>query len=317
MNLSLPLPVTVGVDGTEASGRALRWAVDEAHRRRSSLHIVHVQEPGDRPTVAMTSVDDLRLDADSMKGLAEDLLANAERTARLRELRVAVHSTLLTGDAADELAAGSGDAALLVIGWHTASSRHYPLLGGIAERLVAIARCPVVVVRSVTEGTGPVVAAIGGGSHSAETLLLAGKAAASRRAVLHVIHVANLGDFAATPQSIAVVPERLQTWSESTLERAGLTAVTVTSEIVLGDLRQQLTDHAKAACLIVLGSPHLDPAALLGAGSEHAEGHAGCPVMVRPATEAIDLTEPVGRLTPPQLEQHRSSTSAMRPDREW
>jgi len=37
----MPLPVVVGVDGSEGSLRALDWAVAEAARSRLSLRVVH------------------------------------------------------------------------------------------------------------------------------------------------------------------------------------------------------------------------------------------------------------------------------------
>jgi nucleotide-binding universal stress UspA family protein len=39
-------PVVVGIDGSEEGAAALRWAADEARRRRRSLRVVHIADSG-------------------------------------------------------------------------------------------------------------------------------------------------------------------------------------------------------------------------------------------------------------------------------
>ena len=137
--------MVVGVDGSEASYRALLWAVAEAGRRRVTLDVVnafdyHVQVMpfGPVPTI---NRDDLEK---SSQVLLEDVVGRALAEAGARTMPVelipspagAARAVLDVADGAD----------LLVVGSRGRGTFKGLLLGSVSQQCVHHAPCPVVVV---------------------------------------------------------------------------------------------------------------------------------------------------------------------------
>lgn len=144
--------IVVGVDGSEPSHEALRWAAAEAELRGARIVAAHswtfipptpIGEPGMIPMPATDYVGQM----------------DAERNAALAELEAAVaevfpdgapaglETKLLEGDAEDALVRESADAELLVVGSRGRSGITSALLGSVSRHVVSHARCPVVVVK--------------------------------------------------------------------------------------------------------------------------------------------------------------------------
>ena len=145
--------IVVGVDGSEPSHEALRWAAAEAALRGARIVAAHswtfvpptpIGEPGMIPMPATDYAGQLD---------AERNAAQAELDAALEEVfrdgtPDDVESKLLEGDAEDALVREAADAELLVVGSRGRSGLKSVLLGSVSRHVVSHAPCPVVVVKA-------------------------------------------------------------------------------------------------------------------------------------------------------------------------
>lgn len=132
--------VLVGVDGSEAAERALRWALDEARCHDAALDIVLVAEPVVPSGMPYpTRRDDAFEDAESeLARVVEDVVG---------ESQVPVESRVAAGDPRQVLGELSSDVDLLVVGSRGHGAVAGLLLGSVSQYLVTHAACPVTVVR--------------------------------------------------------------------------------------------------------------------------------------------------------------------------
>lgn len=136
MNLSRQ--IVVGVDGSPAGQRALRWALAEASRRKESILAVTAwrwDALDNVDTISSAAADE----AAAMLSLQIDAVPASERVA------VPILKQVREGRPGDVLTAAARDADLLVIGSHGHSHRLQEVLGSTAEECVRNASCPVVV----------------------------------------------------------------------------------------------------------------------------------------------------------------------------
>ncbi|MET0190475.1 MAG: universal stress protein [Pseudonocardia sediminis] len=181
--------VVVGVDGSDAALRAVRWAAGEAVRRRTTLLLVHA-----------TSATALHAGPASAGLVVEDVGARVEQEAR-QILRVAHRAaeevTVLdvglrvdSESPAIALRHASRTAALLVLG-ATGRGVVGTALGSVTLTVASHAECPVVVVRGEDSAASdrPIVVGVDGGPQSDAALAHAFDAAAARGAPLTAVHV--------------------------------------------------------------------------------------------------------------------------------
>jgi nucleotide-binding universal stress UspA family protein len=143
--------IVVGVDGSEISRRALRWALDEAARTGYQVRaitawsgIMSAQPDPVDPRAAAERAEHL---------LAEEVSAvNADRPAP-----TPVQQQVIEGEPAKTLSVASAEAALLVLGSHGHGRLFQALLGSVTAECVRHAACPVVIIPPVTraEPHGP------------------------------------------------------------------------------------------------------------------------------------------------------------------
>ena len=143
--------IVVGIDGTDNSSAALRWAVEEAALRGATVEAVHawsfvpVTTPADSGLVPMAWTEG-----------TEMFEASQEAAARLAENQVGdvlgpdsdVTVTLVQGDASDALLEAAAGADLLVVGNRGRGAFAEALLGSTSGRISDHAPCPVVIVRA-------------------------------------------------------------------------------------------------------------------------------------------------------------------------
>jgi nucleotide-binding universal stress UspA family protein len=137
--------IVVGVDGSETSLRALRWAARQAGWTGGTLEVVTAwtfpEQPAPLGIVAHVPwQEDLMAEArDELDRLVGEAVPEGERDH--------VHTKVVRGGAADVLLAEADEAELLVVGSRGRGAFEGLLLGSVSERCVHHARCPVVVVR--------------------------------------------------------------------------------------------------------------------------------------------------------------------------
>lgn len=147
--------IVVGVDGSDASLAALRWAADEARLRGAKVVALHAwafvpaAPIGDPGMIAIPAGDLVgQLEAESEAARAE--LADAVGAVFGSEPDVEVEQQLTEADAGDALVVASDGAELVVVGSHGRSGLRAALLGSVSRHVVDHAHSPVVVVRPET-----------------------------------------------------------------------------------------------------------------------------------------------------------------------
>ena len=145
--------IVVGVDGSEESWRALRWAVDEARLRGARVVAVHAwlcPRVGIGAHTVPPGYEELRRDAG-------ETLEDAVRSVEATDPDVAVERRVVEGIPADELIAAAEDtgAALLVLGSRGLGGLAGLLLGSVGRQCLHHALCPVVIVPHGERGTRP------------------------------------------------------------------------------------------------------------------------------------------------------------------
>lgn len=133
--------IVVGLDSSEESIRALRWALDEARLRKAELQLVHAYPTPELvalpAVVTLPSDDELRVAADEV---LDEQLAKVGGSGE-----VSVTRTVRSGGAASVLCEVAEGAELLVVGARGLGGFRGLLLGSVTHQVVAHAPCPVVV----------------------------------------------------------------------------------------------------------------------------------------------------------------------------
>jgi nucleotide-binding universal stress UspA family protein len=137
--------IVVGVDGSDGSKAALRWAVAEARLHQATVLAVQAWEA---PVVVATPVGVVPpfgpVDT-ALRAAADSLLAEA--VAAVPADGVTVESTVVEGPAGGVLCEASAAAALLVVGASGHGRVAEALIGSVSHYCTRHAPCPVVVVR--------------------------------------------------------------------------------------------------------------------------------------------------------------------------
>ena len=161
--------VVVGVDGSEGSLKALRWALDEARTRGTSVHAVTgwtwhptweysnvgnmyaapsaVLPSSYEPFMNPPSPPEHGAEPDAVAAVRNDLDQAVEKVvAEGWHDSVKVTTAAIEGHAAQVLLDSVGDSDLLVVGARGHGGFAGALLGSVSQHVVNHARCPVVVV---------------------------------------------------------------------------------------------------------------------------------------------------------------------------
>ena len=141
--------IVVGVDGSEHSKAALRWAVQEAEVRGADVRAVHAWQvypalyPG---TITARDFDEVRAQADSfVEKFVADVVPEHDG--------IEITAVAIQGESvAPALIDAAADADLLVVGSRGLGGFRGLLLGSVSQQCVHHATCPVVVLpRPVTQ----------------------------------------------------------------------------------------------------------------------------------------------------------------------
>jgi nucleotide-binding universal stress UspA family protein len=282
--------VLIGVDGSEDSRTALRWAAVVADALRLPLRALWAWP---YPTDALLSVGNIELPSPARS----DELIETQLSHLVEEVLEdkAADVTLEVGRgpaAAALLGAAEHGPAMVVVGSRGLGGFKGLLLGSVSRQLAEHAPCPVTIVRH-TAPVPPVrletiVAGTDGSEDAARGLRYAADVAAKAGAELVVAHATGPGDvvhpWGVQPQvDLDVRRERVEEWC------APLRATGVDYEVVLveGDARTALLDLARdrSADLLVIGSRGHGPVGrlLLGSVATSLAQHSELPVTIVPA----------------------------------
>ncbi|MFV0253583.1 MAG: universal stress protein [Beutenbergiaceae bacterium] len=286
--------VLVGVDGSEASLRALDWAGAHAQKIGWGVHIVCAYAV---PTFAATSLDGgyATLDDEAIREGAQAVLDEA--TARMAGASVPVTSALVTGDPAGVLVQESKQVRLAVVGTRGRSGFTERLLGTVSSALPAHAHCPTVVVPLRQEDPVPVpvrriVVGVDGSPSAKGALARAIEEAELWEADLTAVTAIPIGAGAGLlgwlPASVD--PETLLADAKAGLDVAVDQALegrdlVVRRHALDGVGAALLAEFSTAVDLVVVGTRGRGGFAgmLMGSTSQALLHHSNCPVMVVPA----------------------------------
>jgi len=134
--------IVVGVDGSESSKRALRWAADQAKLVGAELVVVTTWEYPPTLGWAPPYPSDFDPNEDARKALTETV-----KGVLGPDPGVVVRLTVTEGHPAFVLTEAAQGADLLVVGSRGHGAFAGMLLGSVSEYCAAHASCPVVVVR--------------------------------------------------------------------------------------------------------------------------------------------------------------------------
>ncbi len=150
----MPGRIVVGVDGSDESAAALRWAVAEGRLRDAQVEAVHAWS-----FVPMTTTADSGLVPMPWTESTEMLEATHDAAARIAEEQVTsvlgaghgVALSLVQGEASEALLEAARGADLLVVGNRGRGALKEVFVGSTSGRVADHAPCPVVIVRAYSD----------------------------------------------------------------------------------------------------------------------------------------------------------------------
>jgi nucleotide-binding universal stress UspA family protein len=287
-------PVTVGVDGSEESLRAVEWAALEARRHGTSLRIVSAPAELPRLRSYQASPDEI---AAALRGIAARSLDAAITRSEEVAPGLRIETGLLSGPSAVAVADSGAGASMLVVGARGAGGFVAMMLGSVSRYAAVWAPCPVVVVREETTALHREIAVgIRDPEDVTGTLPFAFEEAALRGADLVAVHTwywLPAAPSASGPAATLRPPNPAQISAEAGRHltaavdqwRDKYPDVRVRQDVIRGHPARVLASYSARADLVVLGR-HGHPAGPgPGIGSiQHAVlDHAHGPVAIVPA----------------------------------
>jgi nucleotide-binding universal stress UspA family protein len=138
-----PERVVVGIDGSDASQRGLRWALDEARARGAAIDAVYAW----RSPIVGVGPGAVPLDSGPIEAEARSLLDAAIEAEDTSGLAHPVRRVVLSGSPAEVVLQTAKGANLVVLGSRGVGGFSALLLGSVSHQVARHAPCPVVVVK--------------------------------------------------------------------------------------------------------------------------------------------------------------------------
>lgn len=132
--------IVVGVDGSEISAAAIRFAFQQAARRHIGIVAVHAAKP-------TRQHPSLRVPAEIEDQIDRQLFAEAMQSKCVLFPAIEVRTKVVHGHPAQALIDSSAGADLVVVGSHGRGGFAGMLLGSVSQAVLHHAACPVAVVR--------------------------------------------------------------------------------------------------------------------------------------------------------------------------
>ncbi|WP_239476546.1 universal stress protein [Nocardia arizonensis] len=285
--------VVVGVDGSQGSWAALRWAAEFAAARGRELLIVHGCESIGTSWVAGDYEILLPSVIDTVREQGQRVLARAEDIALAVAPGLRVSSELATDSGRRLLIEHSHDADAVVLG-ATGNTGTIAHLGSTLLAVTAHAEGPVVVVRGETDAdgaigrVGPVVVGVDDDPSCAAAIAAAFAEADARGAELVAVHCRNDWAYAGFDDRTGRPDDEADRLADAILTerlargRQRYPRVRVRRQVRTAEPGHCLLAMSKQARLVVVGSRGRGGFAglLFGSTVNTLVQHAACPVMV-------------------------------------
>jgi nucleotide-binding universal stress UspA family protein len=137
--------IVVGIDGSDESKAAFRWALEEARLRKASVRAVHAWHDPYTLAPGYGLPEDFEFPA-LQKAAQERLAATVDELVG-ENPDVTIEQLVLEGRPASILVEAAEDADLLVVGSRGHGGFAGLLLGSVSQQCAHHATCPVVIVR--------------------------------------------------------------------------------------------------------------------------------------------------------------------------
>lgn len=287
--------VIVGVDGSEGSIQALRWAAHEAARRQWTLHVMTCAQ-------LPVSIEAGMVGAGAFAGSTMDTIVQEQEQVNQRAVDLArtfglgleVTGETVLGAPGYAIVSASHEEDLVVVGASSHPGRLADVLGSVSTVVAHRAKGPVVVVHGSErrdEAIGRIVVGIDGSNGSDAALLWAAEEAMRCSAELVLVH-GWVYPYVGSRTGVAEPRDEMRLDAMRTLESSALKAHEVAPSLQCHSIiteespAKALIDAAAQADLVVVGSRGHGgfTALLLGSVSRTVLQHSPRPVVVvRPA----------------------------------
>jgi nucleotide-binding universal stress UspA family protein len=137
--------IVVGVDGSESSKHALRWAVRQAELTGASVDAINAWEIP--PYTGLAPILETGAEGDALAKAGEEVLAEALAEVAGEHPSAVIRTRVVQGHPAFALLQAAEGADLLVLGCRGHGGFIGALLGSVSQHCVQHAPCPVVVNR--------------------------------------------------------------------------------------------------------------------------------------------------------------------------
>jgi nucleotide-binding universal stress UspA family protein len=306
-----PTKVLLATDGSEDAFTASRMAIELTNKTGSELHVAHVGAAlppiyGYMEAQPADLVDPERAEQEARRLLDEQVERIETEGGSVAEAHLEI------GEADEKVVALSEQlgAGLIVVGSRGLGGLRRALMGSVSASIVHHAHCPVLVVRTIKDGTSifptKIVLATDGSGEATLAARTAIDLVDKTGSELHVVYAVPIPLAIDAPsEALAMsevateeVKERAQRFLDDQVEKIEATGGTVArAHVRLGRTDEEtitLADELGAG-LIVVGSRGLGglSRALMGSVSDSVVRHAHCPVLVvrkeeRPPRSADD-----------------------------
>lgn len=135
--------IVVGIDGSDTSQHALRWALEEGRLRQAAVEVVHAWHP---PCLAAYPHSVPAFDPEIYEKAAKQVLDTVVDEEDTAGLPVPVERIVALGGAASLIVETAKGADLVVVGSRGLGEFKGLLLGSVSQQVTHHAPCPVVVV---------------------------------------------------------------------------------------------------------------------------------------------------------------------------
>ena len=299
--------ILVGVDGSDASLAAVRFAAREAGRVGASLHLVHVL-PSRAPITPMAPM--VRMDF-AETGAA--ILAEAESAALEGIPGTSVTTSLLDGPRVPTLVKEARDARMLALGHVRGPSIDRLVTGATVTAVAARAACPVVAVPAdhvAGHEHACVLVGVKSTEHSRHLLHRGFELAAERHARLLLVHAWEFGRGYDDLIAARIDTNAWEVRARDAIEQGiaplqeQFPQVPTEIRIVHGQPARVLCDAtAEADLMLMARRPRIFPRGHLGGTARALLRHGRCPVVIEPSADEPEAS------AEPEIEQAGSLTS--------